>query len=151
MTASTYVFYDGSIAGQQKPAEYTLEENVLTVRRVIVDCSKQSLDAGNGDIAQVIPIPAGTTVLAAWIRVITAETTNGTVDLGYGGSNQWGDALAVDSAAGSILGATHDWVPIYFASADTIDVTATTDTADVDIDGAKFEVVAVMVKSLNTY
>ena len=151
MTASTYVFYDGSIQGQQVPAQYTLEDNVLTLRRVIVDCSKQTLDAGNGDVAQVIPIPAGTTVLAAWIRVITAETTNGTCDLGYGGGDEWGDALALDTAAGGILGATHDWVPIYFATADTIDVTATTDTADIDLDGAKFEVCAVMVKTHNTY
>lgn len=152
MTASTYVFYDGSIDGQMKPAQCTTEDNTLVIRRIIVDCSKQNLDAGNGDVAEVIPIPAGTTVLAAWIRIITAETTNGTVDLGYGGSvNAWGDALAVDSAANSILGATHDWVPVYFASADTIDVVATTDTADVDIDGAKFEVVAVMLNSLNTY
>ena len=51
MTASTYVFYDGSIAGQQRPAQHTLEDNKVTVRRVIVDCSKQTLDAGNGDIA----------------------------------------------------------------------------------------------------
>lgn len=149
---STYVFYDGSIDGQQVPAQYTLEDNRLVVRRVIVDCAKQNLDAGDGDVGQVIPIPAGTTVLAAWIRVITAETANGTCDLGYGGSvNAWGDALALDTAAGGILGATHDWVPIYFSSADTIDVVATTDTADVDLDGAKFEVVAVMLKSFDTY
>lgn len=149
---ATYVFYDGSIAGQMQPADCTLEDNRLVIRRCIVDCSKQNLDAGDGDVGQVIPVDAGTTVVACWIRVITAETANGTCDLGYGGSvNAWGDALALDSAAGSILGATHDWVPIHFASADTIDVKATTDTADVDLDGAKFEVVAVMLKALDTY
>lgn len=149
---ATYVFYDGSIAGQMKPAIYTSEDNLLTIKRIIVDCSKQNLDAGDADVGQVLPIDAGETVVAAWLRVITAETANGTCDLGYGGSvNAWGDALALDTAAGGILGATHDWVPIYFASADTIDVKATTDTADVDLDGAKFEVVAVFLKSLNTY
>jgi hypothetical protein len=146
---TTYNFYNGTIAGQAIGPQMVTEINRLTVRRAIVDCSKQTLDAGNGDIAQVIPIPAGTTVMAAWLRVITAETANGTVDLGYGGSNQWGNALAVDSAAGSILGATNSWVPIYFATADTIDITATTDTADVDIDGLKCEVVAVMLESSN--
>lgn len=152
MAASTYVFYDGSIAGQMTPAIYTSEDNLLTIKRIIVDCSKQNLDAGEGDVGQVLPISAGETVVAAWLRVITAETANGTCDLGYGGSvNAWGDALALDTAAGGILGATHDWVPIYFASADTIDIVATTDTADVDLDGAKFEVVAVFLKSLNTY
>jgi hypothetical protein len=152
MGASTYVFYDGSIEGQMTPAIYTSEDNLLTIKRIIVDCSKQNLNAGDADVAQVLPIEAGETVVAAWLRVITAETANGTVDLGYGGAvNAWGDALAVDTAAGGILGATHDWVPIYFAAADTIDLVATTDTADVDIDGAKVEVVAVFLKSLNAY
>jgi hypothetical protein len=146
---TTYNFYNGTIAGQAIGPQMVTEINRLTVRRAIIDCSKQTLDAGNGDTAHVIPIPAGTTVLAAWLRVITAETANGTVDLGYGGSNQWGNALAVDSAAGSILGATNSWVPIYFATADTIDITATTDTADVNIDGLKCEVVAVMLESSN--
>lgn len=152
MAASTYVFYNGSIAGQMKPAQHTPEEDEMFVKRIIVDCSKQTLDAGEGDVAQCIPVDAGTTVLAAWIRVITAETANGTCDLGYGGAvNAWGDALALDTAAGGILGATHDWVPVYFASADTIDVVATTDTADVDLDGAKFEVTAVCLKALDSY
>lgn len=151
MGASTYVFYDGSIEGQMTPAIYTSEDNLLTIKRIIVDCSKQTLDAGVGDVGQVLPIEAGETVIAAWLRVITAETANGTVDLGLAGSNEYGNALAVDSAAGTILGGVNDWVPAYFAAADTLDVTATTDTADVDIDGAKFEVVMVVLKSLNAY
>lgn len=147
MAASTYVFYDGSINGQEIPAQHTLEDNILTVRRVIVDFSKQNLDAGEGDVAQVIPVEAGTFVMTAWLRVITAETANGTCDLGYGGNvDEWGDALALDSAADSVLGAINDWVPVYFAADDTIDIVATTDTADVDLDGAKVEVVAVLLK-----
>jgi hypothetical protein len=150
--ATTYNFTDGSIAGVPKPPEHTPIEDRLFVRRNIIDCGLQTLEAGAADVGQCINIPAGTTVLAAWIRIITAETTNGTLDLGYGGAvNVWGDALAVDTAAGGILGATHDWVPVYFSSADTIDVVATTDTADVDLDAAKFEVVAVMIKTLNAY
>lgn len=150
--ATTYVFHDGTITGQMVPPQHTPEEDEMFILRNIVDCSKQNLDAGAADVGQVLSIPAGTTVIACWLRMITAETANGTVDLGYGGSvNAWGNALAVDSAAGSILGATHDWVPVHFVSADTIDVVATTDTADVDIDGAKFEVVAVCLKTLDTY
>jgi len=149
---ATYVWYDGSISDVSKTAIHTSEEDEVFVRRAIVDCSKQTLNAGDGDVLQVLPVYAGETVLSAHIRVITAETTNGTCDLGYGGSaNAWGNALALDSAAGSILGATHDWVPIHFASADTIDVVATTDTADVDLGGAKFEVVVFLVKALDTY
>ena len=150
--ATTYVFYDGSITGQMVPPKHTPEEDEMFILRNIVDCSKQTLDAGEGDVGQVLSIPAGTTVIACWLRTITAETASGTVDLGYGDSvNAWGDALAVDTAAGGILGATHDWVPIYFEDADIIDVTATADTSDVDIDGAKFEVTAVCLKALDTY
>jgi hypothetical protein len=149
--ADTVVWYDGSISGTPVVPQMETTNNLMTIRRIIVDFSDRTLDAGDADVAQVIPVPAGTTVLSAWLRVITAETTNGTVDLGYGGSvNAWGNALAVDSTAGLILGATHDWVPIYFSSADTIDLVATTDTADVDIDGAKVEVIAVMLKTPDT-
>lgn len=149
---ATYDFTNGSIEGQMKPPVHTPEEDELFILRNIVDCSKQTLDAGNGDVGKVLNIPAGTTVLSAWGRIITPETASGTVDLGYGGSvNAWGNALAVDAAAGSIVGATNNFVPIYFASADTIDITATIDTADVDIDGLKMEVCALCLKSLNTY
>jgi len=148
---ATYNFTDGSITGHPVPRSKTPEENEVFFLRNIVDCSKQTLDAGNGDVAQVINIPAGTTVITCWLRIITAETTNGTVDLGYGGVvNKWGDALAVDSAAGTVLGAL-TYSPVYFSSADTIDIKATTDTADVDIDGLKCEVVAMCVKSLDSF
>jgi hypothetical protein len=152
--ATTYNFTDGSISGVPKPPEHTPIEDRLFVRRNIIDCSKQTLDAGSADVGQVINIPAGTTVINAWIRVITAETADGTCDLGYGGSvNVWGNALTLDSAAGSILSlaAGSQPAPIHFAAADTIDVVATTDTTDVDLDGAKFEVVALMLKALDTY
>ena len=150
--ATTYNFTNGSISGVPKPPEHTPIEDRLFIRRNIIDCSKQTLDAGESDVGQCINIPAGCTVITAWIRIITAETANGTLDLGYGGNpDEWGDALAVDSAAHTILGAIQDWVPVHFNAADTIDVTATTDTADVDLDGVKFEVVAVMHKSLDAY
>lgn len=147
--ATIYTYNDLSSG---PPHSRVIDEDLMKIHRVIIDCSLQTLDAGAADVCQCIDIPAGTTVLAAWLRVITAETANGTVDLGYGGSvNAWGNALAVDSAAGTILGATHDWVPIHFATADTIDVVATTDTADVDIDGAKLEVNAVFVKTTDNW
>jgi hypothetical protein len=82
--ATTYVFYDGTVAGTSINPQMDTQLNYLTVRRVIVDLANQTLDAGEGDIAQVIPIPAGTVVLSAWIRIITAETANGTLDLGMG-------------------------------------------------------------------
>ena len=139
---ATYNFTDGSITGVEKPHDTTPRGYELFVLRNIVDCTKQTLDAGDGDVAQVINVPAGTLVLYAFINVRTAEGSNGTVDLGYGGNaDQWGDALAVDAtgiAQSPILTA-----PVFFNAADTIDITATVDTADVDIDGAVLEVVAV--------
>jgi hypothetical protein len=39
---------------------------------------------------------------------------------------------------------------VYFATADTIDLTATTINGDVDIDGAKIEVYAAMLKHIDT-
>ena len=140
---ATYNFTDGSISGQAKVAATLPNTTGPFVRSNVVDCANQTLDAGDGDVGQVLNIPADTWVTQVLLRTITAETTNGTVDLGHGGSTDvWGDALAVDAAAGIV--ATLD-VAQYFASADTIDVIATTDTADVDIDGWKFEILAVMV------
>jgi hypothetical protein len=148
--ATTYDFTNGSIGGAAVPRVKTAEENEVFFLRNIVDFSLQDLEAGETDVAQVIDIPAATTVITAWLRIMTAETADGTVDLGYGGNpDVWGDALAVDSIAGSIVG--YLWVPVYFASADTIDITATTDSSDVDIDGLKVEVVAMCVKNVDTF
>jgi len=148
--ATTYNFTDGSIAGAITPRVKTAEENEVFFLRNIVDFSLQTIEATATDTAQVINIPAGTTVLTAWLRVITAETANGTVDLGYGGDpDVWGVALAVDGAAGSLLGYLR--VPLYFSATDTIDILATTDTGAVDIDGLKVEVVAMCVKNLSAF
>lgn len=143
MAATTYNFTNGSITGAPKLADTLPNSMGPFTRSAVIDCAKQTLDAGNGDVGQVLNIPANTWVQRVLLRTITAETASGTVDLGHGGNaDVWGDALAIDAAAGIV--ATLD-VPQYFASADTIDVTATTDTADVDIDGWKFEIMAVMI------
>jgi hypothetical protein len=139
--ATTYSFVDGTY--QRKAIDSLPNTLGPFVRNNIVDFANQTLEAGEGDIAQVLNIPANTWVMRVLLRTITAETANGTVDLGHDGNpDVWGDALAIDAAAGIV--ATLD-VPQYFASADTIDVTATTDTADIDIDGWKAEVCAVMI------
>jgi hypothetical protein len=140
---TTYNFTDGSIAGIPKAVDSLPNTTGYFTRSAIVDCSKQTLDAGAGDVAQVINIPADTYVVQVLLRTITAETADGTIDLGSGlDPDQWGDALAIDDTAGIVQ--TID-IPEYFADADTIDITATTDSADVDIDGWKAEVIAVMV------
>uniref|UniRef100_A0A6H1ZRU7 Putative structural protein n=1 Tax=viral metagenome TaxID=1070528 RepID=A0A6H1ZRU7_9ZZZZ len=231
--ATTYNFTNASLTNVPKPPEFQAYETYPFVRRNIVDLSLRSLDAGEADVGQVINIPANTWVLDVWVRVITAETANGSIDLGYGSDvDYWGNALAIDATgqvattlhasstwdAGSIndgdetaqdvtvdnaaLGdivacslevdvadlaltaqvtvannvalqlnnntggaidlasttyhiyvnkAPMRWQPLYFSAADTIDIKATTDFADVNLDGAKLEVCAIMLKSLDTF
>ena len=150
--AATTNWTDGSISGVDKPHSTTPRGDIFVLRNII-DCSKTTLDAGNADVAQVISIPAETIVWYAMVRIITAETASGTVDLGYGGSagtvNIWGNALALDTTANTMLTAIVD-KPVYFATAYTIDLVATTDTADVNIDGAKIEVIAFCTDSGST-
>ncbi len=147
---TTYNFTDKSILGVPKPPEMTVDETLLVVRRNIIDTTLQNLDAGDGDIAQVINIPANTTVLWAGIRVMTADAANSTVDLGVTTTNadQWGDALSL-ATANVLVGMLH--APLFFAAADTIDVLATTDGADVNITAAIFEVIAVCIEHKDTF
>lgn len=230
---ANYNFTDASISGVPKPPQHTPIEDRLFIRRNIIDCSKQNLDAGDADVGRCLNVPANTEVINVWLRVITAETANGTVDVGYGTDvDYWGNAVHLDATgvaltqlyktstwdagqvadnemttvdvtvSGAVLGdvvqcsiavdlvdsiftgyvSTSDTVtitvqnvsgsavnlasstfyiyvdkaprsrqPLHFSAADTIDVKATTDVADVDIDGAKFEIIALMRRSLDTY
>lgn len=231
--ATTYNFTNGSITGQPAMIERTPTENDPFLLRHIVDFSKQDLEAGESDVGQCLRIPAKTEVLDAWPRVITAETADGTFNLGYGGdADYWGKNLNADVAGsvkkvltaaishtfseiadgdeeavevtvagacvgdkvivavvedlvdlqitGSVtaedtvtlvlsnstggaltLGAATGTVyvdksnlsgnPVYFSTADTIDIVPTTTNGDVDLDGAKIEVVAMCRKALDTY
>ena len=136
----TYNFTNGSITGQPKPVATLPNTTGLFTRSNIVDFANQNLDAGNGDIAQIINIPADTWVLSVSLRIITAGQTNETFDIGSGlDVDQWGDGITTTTGNKVMT-----WAPEYFASADTIDIKATTDTADVNITTTKVEVVALM-------
>lgn len=236
--ATTYNFTNDSITGVPVMTQTTLRENETTVLRHILDFSLQNIEAGTSDVAQALIIPAQTTVLNAFLRVITAETADSTVNLGYGSdSSYWGKSLNVDATglvdtilkdsatwdpssiddpgsaaaiveandftvAGAALGdrayaypsidvtdlvvsatvTAEDTVtvtitnptqaavdlasmtmyvvvdkapsrtsPLYFAAADTLDLTATTVNGDVDLDALKVEVCAVCLKHVDTY
>jgi hypothetical protein len=231
--ATTYNFTDGSLAGQVFPPTPRVTDSEVTILKNILDFSRQNIEAGASDVAQALIVPADTTVLACWMRVITAETANATVDLGYGSNaDQWGGALNVDATGivptvlegsvtwdasaiadgdeeakeipvtGAALGdavivvpgidvtdleisgtvTDEDTVtvilanntgaeinlasmtitayvdkapmaknPVHFAAADTIDITATVDNGDVDLDGLKVEVSALVLKQVDTY
>lgn len=227
MTASTYNFIDGSITGSFSKSADVLIENPLVILRKKVDFSQQSLDAGEGDVAQCLAIPARTTVVSALLRVISVGAVGTTVNLGYGvdpdywgvglslentgsarktitGSTTWdassiadagtedkevtvtgaevGDAVtvrlsialggltisgevtsantvtatltnatgeAVDLASATLLAAAYKDIgfiePVYFASADTIDITATTLNGDINITEGEVEIVALCI------
>jgi hypothetical protein len=71
--------------------------------------SSQNLDAGNGDVHQVIPVTAGDIVHRSWINVKTACPAGSTVDLGYGTvTDLYGNGLALDATgiASTILAGT---------------------------------------------
>ena len=143
--ATTYNFTDGSIAGAYVPAETTLIENQVVVRRNIVDFSLQTIDVSETDVVRVINVPANTTVLTAGARVITAETASSEFDIGYGGNvDQWGDGVSM-ATANVTVGCLD--APVYFAAADTIDITS---SGSVDYDGGKIEVFALMLKHTDT-
>jgi len=110
-----------------------------------------TLDAGNGDYLDIVTVPADCVIMGVSLHVDTAEGANGTVDIGVVGADIVNDTdLWYD--AGSL--ATADTVPnngvggmVYTGSnSATVRVTATTDGADVDIDGAKFDVYCVYME-----
>lgn len=153
--ATTYDFtYSGSIMGSL-PLPETIEKGKIVPVTGVADFDRQSLDAGEADVAQVIHIPAGTEVL--YCSVIPAKDANGdlppanaTVDCGYGsGVNQWGSGIVLDTVEHNVAtsgGVAPTLAPVYFASADTIDLKATTDDADVNIDTGRAIVTAYCVK-----
>lgn len=231
--ATTYNFTDGSITSQMIPPEVRITEQSPTILRNILDFSLQDIEAGASDVAQALIVPKDTTVLKCWARVITAETTDATIDLGYGDdADYFGSELNVDATGivASTLKSTTVWdagaiadgneeakdltvagaaigdratvtasidlldvelsgsvtaedtvtailsnntggevnlasgsftavvtkaplidVPLHFAAADTIDITATDTNGDVDLDALKIEVSALCIKQIDSY
>jgi len=148
--ATTYNFTDGSIVGQMIPPKMEIVTTRPTIIRNVVDFTKQNLDESADDIAQVLNVPAGTLVLFAGIRIITPSTANATVNFGVtaGVVDAWGDGVALDATAGTVTQVAIE--PQYLATADTLDIIGTDDTASVDID-AVIEVYACCIKVQDTY
>lgn len=84
-----------------------------------------------GDTLQVIALPAGSVVLSAGLRVISAETTNttATFDFGFtGGSPAAANAYTNDLASNALgYGIENLANPTAVTSADTIDLLINTD------------------------
>ena len=82
------------------------DNKLFVLRTRGVNFTIQSLDAGDGDVHECIPISAGHIVLYAWIEVDAVCPDNSTVDLGTGTSpNYWGSGLYLDATghAASVL------------------------------------------------
>lgn len=93
---ATYdVYIDGTYG--QPPTRHDLGKAMYVVTQQ-VNFASQNLAHASADVLRVLQIPAETLVLNAWIRMLTAGTTNGTVDLGYGSDvDYWGNGLVLDS------------------------------------------------------
>jgi len=138
--ADTYNFTDGSITGGEAATQQNLFANDVYLLRSTIDFSLQTLDASETDVAQAIIIPAGTTVLTAYARVITTDV-GAVFNIGYDGNiDQWGVSLA--TTADTIVGGLGSNAPVYFAAANTLDIQA---DASHDLDTLKIEVIAVCI------
>ena len=132
----------------------------IDVWQTNIDFSVNSLDAGLSDVAQVLRIPAGAWVLMAFLKVIKKCPVNSTVNFGYGSDvDYFGHSLPL-STVGSVPSRTvlseaglttvfKDYAPmmgspLYFSAVDTLDLTATTEGADVNISSGIVEVNALI-------
>ena len=144
---ATYNFTDGTVSGHEKSVDSLPNTSGMYCRTAVIDFSKQNLDSGNNDVARIINIPANTWVMGVFARVITVETDDAEMEIGYGSDDAyWTDTIVeVDAGAGTgqCTGVNFWTTPLYFATADTIDIV--NNNNDVDYDTLKVEVNAVMM------
>jgi len=149
MTAVTYNFTDGTQVGHPAPHDTQNKGFGIYTRRNVIDFAVgQTLTDSTNDVAQVIKADAGSICLGVLVRIITAETASGEIDIGVGTAGvEWGSAMNI---AGSNMLVPIFVAPYYFATADTIDISQDTTSGSVDIDGAKLEVIALFIDSSST-
>lgn len=145
---ATRNFTDGTITAHERTKDTLPNTGGPYCRGAVIDFTKQNLDSGNNDVAQVINIPANTWVLGVFVRVITAESTNAEIEIGYGSDDAyWTDTiLEVDSTGQKA--SNYFTTPLYFASADTIDIV--NNNNDVDYDALVIEIQAMMMPGADT-
>ena len=124
------------------------QSNLRIVYNYYDASAETTINAGNGDYVNLLTIPANSVIVGFGFNVITAETTNGTVDVGISGvdADCFFDALNIATTGSKLPNGGTSFGYYTGSAAKTIIVTATTDSADVDIDGAKFEAWCVYVK-----
>ena len=145
--ATIYDFTNGSIAGMDKKQHATTPRGFKPfILRNVFDTQYQNI-ANDGSSAGVLSIPAGVTVLSCHLRVITVDAGGGTLSLGVTTTDatKWGATLAL--TATGVIEHADAFLPLYFGSADKIDIL---EDAAAAITTLKAEVVAVCVKSSDT-
>jgi hypothetical protein len=122
--------------------------NLRVVSNYYDASAETTIDAGDGDYVNLLVIPANSIIVGFGFNVLTAESTNGTVDVGISGvdTDCFFDALNIATTGSKLPNGGTSFGYYTGSTAKTIIVTATTDGADVDIDGAKFEAWCVYVK-----
>ena len=124
--------------GKFKPND---RQQLRVVYNLYDAAAETTIDAGNGDYVTMLTIPAYSMIVGFGFNVLTAESTNGTVDVGIASvdTDCFFDALNIATTGSKLPNGGTSWGYYVGSSAVTIIVTATTDGADVNIDGGKFE------------
>lgn len=140
---TNYCFYDGSITGLEATKNWATpgDTSEVKIRRGWVDTTKQTLNAA--DVARVFPVYAGEVILAAGLRVKTADSTsNCAVDLGVDGGYEFGADLVV-TAANSV---EVNIAGVYVAANGNFTLVPNNSVA---VDAGVFEVFALITKSFD--
>lgn len=148
--AQSLNFTDGSIEGMKKQHATTPRGfKVFTLRnRLDFTLTGADLDAA-ADVVAALNVAAGTIVLSVQLNVLTVDANGATFSVGVTGvdTSKWGSALAVTPVGVQEVTGGPVYNPLYFATADTIDLLS--DGGGV-VDDAIIEIIATCVKSSNT-
>jgi hypothetical protein len=150
---TVYDFTNGSILGVN-PGNKTMHDTTPRgftpfILRNVFDTQYQNI-ANDGSSAGVLSIPADVTVLACFLRIITVDSGGGTLSLGVTttDADKWGSDIPLTAeGVPEVGGAGPVYNPLYFATADKIDIL---EDAAAAITTLKAEVIAVCVQSNDT-
>lgn len=119
----TLGFIKGTASYPHDPQSVTRIQVKLDFAKIVAARAAAGATAlAAADVLEVIPLPAGSIVVAAGLQVVTAETVNttATFSFGYGGATAAYAATAASNATG--FTAANLANPTVFATADTLDV-----------------------------
>lgn len=130
--ATTYAtFIDGTYGKPQRKLYLDGKKREYILRKT-VDFSQQTLTASASDVLQCLSIPASVWVKKVWMNVLTAETANGTVDVGDAtAANFFGNGMFIDATGyvAPVLSGSATW------NAGSLDV-GEREAKEITVDGA---------------